>query len=422
MSRAGHIAVVVAGLAVSVLIGLVRDIPASDLTQLVGIAFGTALAIWMVANLGLRFGRVATLRAQVVIAAMASVVATGVGTMAAARAMFVSAHDLTALLVVLAAAATIGLLCSLQLGARVGNASRVLSEMTRQIGDGTGSVSAVAANGTSSAVELDVLARELEAMSHRLAEAQQREQLLDRSRRELVAWVSHDLRTPLAGIRAMAEALQDGVADDEATINRYHAAIRSETERLTQLVDDLFELSRLQADAVDLRLEPGSLGDVVSDALASAQALAAAENVRLDGRLLNPPSVELATPELGRVLRNLLDNAIRHTPPGGTVTVEVGGSENHGYVTVHDECGGIPEGELDRVFELAYRGDSARTPDDRRGGLGLTIARGLVEAHRGDLVVHNDGDGCRFTVRLPRRQPHHAPQSRPDRTQASPRR
>lgn len=425
MSRAGHVAVVIAGLGVSVLIGVLRDIPSEDLVQLVGIAFGTALTIWLLANLGLRLGGVTTLRAQVVIAAMASVVATGVGTIAAARAMFVSAHDLTALLVVLAAAATIGLLCSLQLGARVDHASRVLSEMTRQIGDGTGSVSAVEANGsTSSAAELDGLARELEAMSRRLAEAQEREQLLDRSRRELVAWVSHDLRTPLAGIRAMAEALQDGVADDEATINRYHAAIRSETERLAQLVDDLFELSRLQADAVDLRLETGSLGDVVSDALASAQALAAAEEVRLDGHLLNPPSVELATPELGRVLRNLLDNAIRHTAPGGTVSVEVGGGDNHAYVTVRDECGGIPESELHRVFDLAYRGDSARTPDDRRGGLGLTIARGLVEAHRGDLLVQNDGAGCRFTVRLPRPQEEtsHSRQSLPDRPPASPRR
>lgn len=406
MSRAGTIFVVVAGLSVSVLIGWLRDIPPADLLTLVGIAFGTALAIWTVANLALRLRPVTTLRAQVVVAAMASVVATGLGTMAAARAMFVSDHDLTALLVVLAAATTIGLLCSLQLGARVGLASRLLGEMTRRIGDREGpvpAISALQATGASSTTELEVLAHELEAMSRRLAAAQEREQMLDRSRRELVAWVSHDLRTPLAGIRAMAEALQDGIVQDQATVDRYHRTIQSETERLSSLVDDLFELSRIQADAVNLQLEPGSLGDIVSDALAAAQPLAAAQGVHLSGRLITPPPVDVAIAELGRVLGNLLDNAIRHTPAGGTVTVEVGGAADHAYVSVHDECGGIPEHELDRVFELAYRGDSARTPDHRGGGLGLAIARGLAAAHNGQLEVRNVGPGCEFTLRLPRK-------------------
>lgn len=401
MSRLARVAVVTAGLAISVLIGALRGVPSDELAELVSIGFGTAFMVWVLTNVVLRFGRISTLRTQVVLAGMASVGATALGTIAAAKAMFVTDHDLTALLVVLTAAATVGLLCSLQLGDRVGNASRSLGDMTRRIGDRPVRVSAAEANGAARTAELDILAHDLEAMSSRLVAAQEREERLDRSRRELIAWVSHDLRTPLAGIRAMAEALQDGVVDDEATVGRYHRTIQSETERLSNLVDDLFELSRIQADAVNLELEEGSLGDIVSDALAAAQPLAAAQGVRLDGHLFTPPPVALATAELGRVLGNLLDNAIRHTAAGGTVTVEVGGGGDHAYVSVHDECGGIPSHEMDRVFELAYRGDSARTPDHRGGGLGLAIARGLVAAHDGRLDVRNVGPGCEFTVRLP---------------------
>jgi signal transduction histidine kinase len=416
VTRRTRLAVVLAGLTVSVLIGATRSVPADELAQLVGIGFSIAFVIGMLTNLGLRWGRVTTLRTQVVLVAMASVVATALGTIVAADAMFVSAHDLTALLVVLTAASTVGLLCTLQLGARVGRASRSLGDLTRLIGDRPVRILAAGTEGPYETAELEILARELEAMSRRLVASQDREELLDRSRRELIAWVSHDLRTPLAGIRAMAEALHDGVVNDEATVARYHRTIQSETERLSNLVDDLFELSRIQADAVNLHLEPGSLGDIASDAIAAAQPRASAQGVELEGHLLAPPPVDLATPELGRVLGNLLDNAVRHTPAGGTVTVEVGGDHDHAYVSVHDECGGIPDAELGRVFELAYRGDSARTPDHRGSGLGLAIARGLVAAHDGRLDVRNVGPGCEFTVRLPRRA-----RPQPDPVTASPR-
>lgn len=403
MTGPARILVVVTGLGLSVLIGVLRDVPGSELLQLVGISVAAALLVGGFAIMAVRLSLATTLRRQVVIVALASVVATAFGTLVAARAMFVASHDLTALLVVLTAAATVGLLGALELGARVGHASRALGELTRRIGDQRGPVSKTDVDTGRWGGELDALAAELETMSRRLNEARERERVLERSRRELVAWVSHDLRTPLAGIRAMAEALQDGVVDDPPTIDRYHRTIQSETERLTRLVDDLFELSRIHADAVHLTMERGPLGDVVSDALGSAQAVAAAKGIHLDGRLLDPPVVEVATSELGRVLRNLLDNAIRHTPGGGTVTVEVGARNDHAYITVSDQCGGIPESDMDRVFDLAYRGDAARTPGDGGGGLGLAIARGLVEAHAGDLLVRNNEAGCQFTVRLPKR-------------------
>jgi signal transduction histidine kinase len=251
--------------------------------------------------------------------------------------------------------------------------------------------------------ELDDLARRLEAASIRLDEARRREQALERSRRELVAWVSHDLRTPLAGIRAMVEALEDEVVAEPDTVARYHAAIRSEADRLARLVDDLFELSRIEADALQLTMERVSVGEVVSDAMASAAPAAEAKGVVLDGRLARPaPVIEASAHELARVVHNLLDNAIRHTPAGGRVQVEAGGDADGTFVTVTDGCGGIADDDLARVFEPAFRGDAARTPGPAGAGLGLAIARGLVEAHHGRIDVRNEGDGCRFTVRLAR--------------------
>jgi signal transduction histidine kinase len=135
---------------------------------------------------------------------------------------------------------------------------------------------------------------------------------------------------------------------------------------------------------------------------------AAAKNIDLRGEVSEPPPlVELSTPEMTRVVRNLLDNAIRHTPAGGTVVIRAGldRAGTSVEVSVQDACGGIPEGELDLVFEMAYRGDAARTPGDTGGGLGLAVARGLVEAHHGEITVHNAEPGCCFTVTLPLHRP-----------------
>jgi signal transduction histidine kinase len=242
-------------------------------------------------------------------------------------------------------------------------------------------------------------------MSHRLDESRARERAMDQSQRELVAWISHDLRTPLAGIRAMSEALEDGMAPDEATARRYHRTLRVEADRLAGLVDDLFELSRINAGNLRLELESVTLGDLVSDALSAAAGVARAGGVRLDGRLATEAlELEASPPEIARVIRNLLENAIRHTPSEGVVTVEAGARADHAYVTVADACGGIPASDLDRVFDVAFRGQQARTPGEQaRGGLGLAIARGIVDAHHGDIEVRNMGSGCLFTVRLPLR-------------------
>jgi signal transduction histidine kinase len=315
-------------------------------------------------------GRAAVVRSRSpVVVGLIPVVSVALGALVAARAMFVSSHDLAALVVVVVGAGTAGVLGGLALGA------------------------------------------ELQRSRRRVAAMAERERALERSRRELVAWVSHDLRTPIAGIRAMVEALDDGVVVEDDDVRRYHHQLTVEADRLARLVDDLFELSRIEADALQLTVEEVLLGELVSDAVASVAAVAEAKGVALGGRVDGVttgagPSVAGSAPELSRVVRNLLDNAVRHTPAGGAVEVAVRGGDGWAEVSVRDGCGGIPDDDLDRVFDLAYRGDAARTPGvggaPTGAGLGLAIARGLVGAHHGDIAVANENGGCRFTVRLPR--------------------
>lgn len=236
-------------------------------------------------------------------------------------------------------------------------------------------------------------------------EARERERAAEASRRELVAWISHDLRSPLSGIRAMAEALADGVVAEPDEVAGYAQRINSETERLTTMVDDLFELSRITAGALRLELTAVPLREVVSDALAAQTPVAERKRVRVLSSADGVPVVSGSDPELARVVRNLVANAIRHTPPDGTVAVAIGVDGRDALLAVDDGCGGIPEEEIGRVFDVAYRGTHARTPERTAavagGGLGLAIAKGLVEAHQGRIGVRNHGAGCRFEVRLP---------------------
>ncbi|MCP2167222.1 Signal transduction histidine kinase [Goodfellowiella coeruleoviolacea] len=237
-------------------------------------------------------------------------------------------------------------------------------------------------------------------------QARDRERAAEASRRELVAWISHDLRSPLAGIRAMAEALADGVVVRPDEVTDYADRIGTETRRLSQLVNDLFELSRITAGALRLTMSAVPLPEVVNDAVTAQLPVAQRKGVGLRADVSGWPVVLGSDPELARVVRNLVSNAIRHTPPDGTVAVRIDTAGAEALIQVDDACGGIPEQDLSRVFDVAFRGTAARTPttdpDQPAGaGLGLAIARGLVEAHQGRIVAHNHGPGCRFEVRLP---------------------
>ncbi len=374
-------------------------IPAADLALVVALAAGGSLAVAAGGVLALRGLRRRSLTHSTVTVALVPVVAVLVGALLTGDAMFLSAHDLSVLVVVTVVAGAVGLVTAVLLGRAVIAGSRSLGVAAANLGQGYVHPSQALS------AELAALDAQLAEVSRQLQESRGRERSLESSRRELVAWVSHDLRTPLAGIRAMAEALEDGVARDRGTVERYHHGIRVEADRLAGMVDDLFELSKINACALRLSLQEVSLADLVSDAVSSARPVAAAKGVRLAGHADGSPVVLASVPELGRVLRNLLSNAIRHTPADGLISVHARSDAQSGWVEVLDGCGGIPEGDLPRLFEVAFRGTAARTPGDGGGGggggLGLAIARGLVEAHRGDITIANDGPGCRARVRLP---------------------
>ena len=374
--------------------------PWSDLIAIAGVALTASAIVGGLGVLVLFALRRSSMVLQVcvlVFAAIASVVASMIGV---ANEMYLSEHDLTVAVAVAAISGFVSLALVTVLGLLVARNSRTLSAAARRIGAGERLESA----GRQTSSELSSLADELVATSAKLAESREREQRIEASRRELVAWISHDLRTPLAGIRALAEALEDDMAPDPG---RYHRQIRIQVDQLSGMVDDLFELSKIDSDTLRLTLKEVSLYDVVSDTVADLRAASEGRDILVEAPLAQNLVVMADPRELSRAIGNLLMNAIQHTPEGSPITVAVDLVDDHAMISVIDSGGGIDEADLDRVFEPAWRGSAARTPslEDRRSsgaGLGLAIVKGIMSAHRGEVAVRNVPGGCRFDLLLPR--------------------
>jgi signal transduction histidine kinase len=364
--------------------------------QIVLIAAGCTSAVGLAGMGIIRLLRRAPLRVSIQASGAVAVLAIVAGTLGTAEAMFLSQHDLGVVVMVCVVAGVVAFAVSWLLGRQVESGSAALRRAARSLGDEAGQFQPPA---LPLAADFAALSRELADTSAKLAKSRERERALEQSRRQLVAWVSHDLRTPLAGLRAMAEALEDGLAADPP---RYHKQMRAEAERLATMVDDLFELSRIHSGTLQLSPDQIALADLVSDVLASTEALARERGVRLDGKATGRLAVRADPRELSRALTNLLANAIRHTPPGGCVHVEATPDGGDALLTVADGCGGIPEADLPYVFDLAWRGTDARSPAPGSGaGLGLAIVRGVMEAHQGSVRVANTEVGCCFEIRLP---------------------
>jgi signal transduction histidine kinase len=292
---------------------------------------------------------------------------------------------------------------SITVGLVVGAATMQIPAHAATIIVGIVLVSSLLAGGCAYMVGRD-MERRISAKTAELSRLEA-EQAAEASRRQLIAWMSHDLRTPIAGIRAMAEALEDGVVAEPADLARYHRAIGEESNRLAGMVESIFALVRLHTDGISAQRTRAQLGDLIAHALPSVRALAA----KFDIDIASGPHgavLEVDPAAFDRFLRNLLTNAIHHTRPGGCVSVtsDVAGD---GTATIHvdDECGGIPIDDLDCIFNVGFQGDPARAKRWDRGtggaGLGLAIARGVITAHGGTLRVSNTERGCRFTATLP---------------------
>jgi signal transduction histidine kinase len=252
---------------------------------------------------------------------------------------------------------------------------------------------------TGAGPELDTLAATLDEMAERLSASLERERAAEAQRRDLVTAVSHDLRTPLAGLRAMVEAIEDGVVRDPATIGRYVGEMRSSVESLIGLVDDLFELVWLDAGAIEAETRRARLDEIVGAAVAACDAQATEKGLSLQTNLREADAA-LTSPRLTRVVQNLIQNAIRHTPADGTVSVKARRGNGGVEVIVEDSGEGIEPDAIERVFDPFWRGDTARAGDG--AGLGLALAKRIVESLGGTIVVDSEpARGSRFAVFTP---------------------
>ncbi len=317
-----------------------------------------------------------------------------------ARLMFNSQHDLTLAGILLLFAGGIALSFGFFLSASITESIRKVVRGAEAIAAGDLGARVVVSGND----ELAELAATFNRMAAQLQAADARQKELDQLRRDLIGWVSHDLRTPLTSVRVMVEALADGVVEQPEMVQRYLRTIQGDTRNLSALIDDLFELAQLDAGGPRFDVAPHSLRDLISDTLESMGALAGQKGVELCGDVA--PGVDpvvMAPEKISRVLTNLISNAVRHTPAGDTITVEAWREAENGpvRVDVRDTGEGISPADLPHIFERFYRGEKSRSRATGGAGLGLAIAKGIVEAHGGQLWAESQvGEGSTFSFRL----------------------
>lgn len=252
--------------------------------------------------------------------------------------------------------------------------------------------------------EVSRLAEDVNALGRRLQEAEDEREALDRERRELTTAISHDLRTPLASLRAMVEALDDGIILG-AEITRYYGVMRREIDRLSRMIDDLFELARIDAGALPLKRELISVEEIAADVVDAMQPQALLNSVSVELRSSEPANANLDGARMERAIANLVRNAIQHTPSGGRIAVAVERENGWIDVRVSDDGEGIDAADLPRVWDRFFRAEKSRhrsTGDGDGAGLGLAIVRGIVEAHGGTVAAQSSpGRGSAFTLRVP---------------------
>ena len=382
-----------------------------DTLIIFGLAVACCVLIGAAGLLALHLLREKSLRWQLALAGVTPVLAVAASVAVNVQLMFLSAHDSGVIVVALVTSTLLALGAVWVVLRRITQGSVALgSGVSRLVADGTGQPSEP---GSEPALprrivpELEHVQTELAQARQTLAEARTQERNAERARRELVQFVSHDLRTPLAGLRALAEGLEDGVITD---VPRAYGQMRATVTRMTGLVDDLFALSRVEATPqAERRLV--ALAELLADVTDELSPMAAAAGVSLRSDV--PEGDRLAVPgdadALSRAVANLVGNAVQHTARGGTVVVR-GRREDDGVVrvAVTDTCGGIPEANLDRVFDSGWRDTRARAVPELSSsgaGLGLTIVKGVVTAHAGSIGVRNVDGGCCFSVELPAGRP-----------------
>ena len=348
----------------------------------------------------LRMLRRRSVRAQLMLVASAGVVTMAASVVAIAVEMYISTHDLTVLLAVIGVSLVLGL-ATAWVAARAMRASfDRFSASLEEMGRG-----GVIVAGRGGSRELDDLSLQLAEVSAKVDAANAELERLDSARRRFFAWISHDLRTPLTAVRALAESIEDGAADAP---ERFAGQVRAQVETMSRMVDELFELSTLTSGAVQLQTQQVELLDVVSDAVADVAGAAATHEVRIVERGVGGHVLWADPHQLGRIIVNLLTNAIRHAPRGTEIVISATEVDRNRLVLgILDHGAGVAVEDLDRMFDVGWREDAARSSSADQGdvasgaGLGLSIARGLARAHGGEVFAERTDEGFRMNVLLP---------------------
>ena len=317
-----------------------------------------------------------------------------------AQLMFASEHDLLLAIVLLIFAGGIAMILGYFLSSTVTERINLLKSAAESLAKGD-LETRVLVKGRD---EVATLSATFNQMAEQLQAADRKQRELENLRRDLIAWISHDLQTPLTSMRAILEALSDGVVDEPKMVQRYLLTAQRDVMSLSALIDDLFQMSQLDAGGFPLHRAQSSLSDLVSDTLESFSQLAKRQEITLEGHVeADVDPVFMDTQAIGRVLNNLISNALRHTPNQGRISLWVRRTAQGVEVTVSDTGEGIRTQDIPYIFERFYRGDAARSRSHGTGaGLGLAIARGIVNAHGGDIWVESEvGKGTQFTFHIP---------------------
>jgi signal transduction histidine kinase len=398
LTRTAALAAAVAGVAVlgSLATSALLGMHASETAHIAALLAPAAVATVLAAVAAPRLLSKASASTRMVAAAVVAIVVALANLAALALDMIVEGHDAKALLILLVYSLGAGLTVAVALArasapafARVGKTVEALGE-----GDLSARVGQLGAGP-----EMEALARTLDEMAERLEHVRERERQIEAMRKDLITAVSHDLRTPLASLRAMVEAVDDAVVTDPPTLRWYAAEMRRGVGQLSAMVDDLFELSQIEAGAIEIETRRVRLDEIVRSAVTAVEPNASGKGLALRtdlGAAADTP----CSPRMKRVLQNLLMNAVRHTPSDGSVWVLAKRDSDRIEISVEDSGDGLSEADLGRIFEPFYRGDPARSGPG--AGLGLALSKRIVEGVGGRISAEaTAGGGARFAVVLP---------------------
>lgn len=379
----------------------IMEAPAGDLKDLMQFLLTSSLPSLLAGYFVFTVGRswLRSIRYKTLLAYSLGVIIAIINIYVTSKLMFVSQHDFLLLGLLLIFAGILSASFGYLLAASMAQSLSLLQKGAQRIARGDFSARVY----LTEVDELSEVAEAFNRMGDELQKSFARQKELEQARRDLLVAVSHDLRTPLTSIRAMIEALADGVVTEPPMVQRYYGTVQSQIENLSGLINDLFELSQLETGQIQLAIETVNMNDLLSDVLESMQAQAGAKGVSLKGIFSeDAPLIKAELAKIQRVIYNLVQNAIRHTPASGSISLATQVIPEGVQVEVADTGEGIAPEDLPHIFDQFFRGEKSRSRETGGAGLGLAIAKGIIEAHHGQIWVESQvGKGTRFRFILP---------------------